>query len=131
MLATLVWVGCVVPGARLVDVSAPEEAATPMARGGLLLLPALVLFVTGSVGTTLAHRRNALRAALAAGDAFVALYMAGAVWWTRVRDPGLTALVAVLALVGALSLRDSIRALRAPPNVDARQKADLRLALSL
>jgi hypothetical protein len=130
-LATLVWVGCVIPGARLADASAPTDAATPMARGAILILPALVLFVTGSVGTVLAHRRRALRGALAFGEAFVALYMAGAVWWGRVRDPGLTALVAVLAVVGLLSVRDGVRALRAPPGDDARAHADLRLAISL
>jgi hypothetical protein len=130
-LATLVWVGCVVPGARLEDASVPSDLATPMARGALLILPGLVLFVTGSVGTILATHRRALRAALAAGDAFVALYMAGAVWWTRVRDPGLTVLMAILAVVGLLSIRDGVRAILAPPGEDARKHADLRLAISL
>jgi hypothetical protein len=130
-LATLVWVGCVVPGARLVDPAAPDDLATPMARGAILLLPALVLFVGGSVGTTLANRRNALRAALAAGDAFVALYMAGAVWWTRVRDPGTTVLVAILGVVGLLSVRAAAQALRAAPGTDVRRFADLRLAIAI
>jgi hypothetical protein len=130
-LATLAWVGCVVPGARLADPAAPDDLATPMARGAILLLPALVLFVTGSVGTTLAHRRNALRAALAAGDAFVALYMAGAVWWTRVRDSGTTVLVLLLAVVGLLSVRSAAQALRAPPGTDPRRFADLRLGIAI
>ena len=91
-LASLVWVGCVLPGAVLLDPTTSPDAATPMARGPLLLLPALLLLVSGPVGTTLARGGTALKALLSSGEAFVPLFVTGAVWRAGMRDPAVLVL---------------------------------------
>jgi hypothetical protein len=139
-LATLVWVGCVIPGARLSEATRDDEAATALGRGAIFLLPALFLYVTGSVGTTLAARGTALRAALAAGDGFVTLYVAGALSWAKLSDGGLMAIVGVLIVVGLLSLREAVRVVvgggdaegeDAPVAPPGGRWGDVRLGLSI
>ena len=118
-LASLVWVGCVLPGAVLLDPATSPDAATPMARGPLLLLPALLLLVSGPVGTTLARGGTALKALLSSGEAFVTLFVTGAVWRAGMRDPAVLAASGVFFLLGCFAFADTVLTLRAVPATDA------------
>jgi hypothetical protein len=143
VLASLVWVGCVLPGATLSDPAASPDAATPMARGALLILPALILLVAGPVGTILARGSFALRALLSAGEAAVTLFVAGAIWHARVSDRGVLAASGVFVLLGLLAVADTVATLRAgaraesdepaspPPRPPFLTRPDLRLAIAI
>jgi hypothetical protein len=143
-LATLVWTASVLPGVHLSDPTVSDDLAAPMLRGPLLILPALLLLVAGPVTTIITHGAVGLRALLAAGDAFVALFAAVAVAATRSGDPWRWAFAGVLALIGAVALRDTVLVLRVEepqaPHYDevtssgavpAPRWADLRLAFAL
>jgi hypothetical protein len=143
-LATLVWTASVLPGVRLADPATSDDLAAPMLRGPLLILPALLLLVAGPVTTIITHGVVGLRALLAAGDAFVALFAAAALAGTHTGDPGRWVFAGVLFLIGAVAVRDTVVALRvAQPPVAAYSEdapegeapparwADLRLAFAI
>lgn len=114
-LASLVWIACVVPGAVLADPSVPGDVATPMARGAIYLLPALLLLVTGPIAILLAARADSMRSLLAAGDAFVTLFAAGILLARRHGDvPSLVAALALLVLC-VVAVRDAFRPAKAGP----------------
>lgn len=132
-LASLAWIACVIPGTVLLDPSVPEDFATPMTRGALLILPALLLLITGPIAVLLASRPESMRSLLAAGDAFVTLFAAGV--FLHGRNGDLSRLVAALALVGlaVVAIRDAVLPARAgPATADAPGPAGggLRLALA-
>ena len=133
-LAALVWIACVVPGVVLQDATLSDDLATPMAREPLLILPALLLLITGPIGVMLAGRPDTLRSLLASGDAFVTLFAAGVLLHDRNGDTArLVASLGLLVLL-AVAIRDAIRpSLAAPPPEGApiRNGGGLRLALSL
>lgn len=114
-VASLVWIACVIPGAVLADATLSSDLATPMARGPFLLLPALLLLVTGPIAVLLAGNADGMRSLLAAGDAFVTLFAAGILLHDRQGDTA--RLVAALALVVLLvvATRDAIRPAKAGP----------------
>ena len=95
VVSSLLWVACVVPGAVLADPMLPDDLSTPMARGALLLVPALLLLVACPVATVLSTHPLSLRAILAWGDAFVTIYTATAL---AASHPGRIAGVAATAL---------------------------------
>jgi hypothetical protein len=143
-IATLVWTASVLPGVHLADPAVSDDLAAPMLRGPLLILPALLLLVAGPVTTVITRGAVGLRALLAAGDAFVALFAAAALAGTRTGDPARWAFAGVLALIGAVAVRDTVLALRAsqpeapwdgsdaPPGEPPPPRwADLRLAFAL
>ena len=137
-LTSLVWIACVVPGAVLADPGLSSDSATPMARGDVLLLPALLLLVTGPIAILLAARADGLRSLLAAGDAFVTLFAGGILLSGRRGDtPRLVAALA-LAVLFVVAVRDAFRPAKAgpPPPADASGVAvggggSLRLGLAL
>ncbi len=137
-LAALVWIACVVPGAVLRDGGLSDDLATPMARGDLFLLPALLLLVTGPIAILLAARADSMRSLLAAGDAFVTLFAAGILLHTRHGDPARLVAVLALAVLFVVAVRDAFRPAKAgpPPPTDASGVVaggggSLRLALAL
>ena len=138
-LSSLVWVGCVIPGVR-VAAGVSDDAWTPMGRpgGALLIVPALLLLVAGPVATVLARGPIAHRAILAAGDAFVTWFMAGALFGSRRVDPALVLVVGALVVMGLVAIRDTVVVLRAGADAGTGAVAaisprytDLRLALSV
>jgi hypothetical protein len=143
-LATLVWTASVLPGVHLDDPAASDDLAAPMLRGPLLILPALLLLVAGPVTTVIARGVVGLRALLAAGDAFVALFAAAALAGTRSSDHARWVFAAVLLLIGVVAVRDTVLAFRvaerdpgpdglepAPSDAPPPRWADLRLALAI
>jgi hypothetical protein len=145
-LATLVWTASVLPGVHVDDPSVSDDLAAPMLRGPLLILPALLLLVAGPVTTVITHGVVGLRALLAAGDAFVALFAAAALAGTRSSDHARWVFAAVLLLIGAVAVRDTVLAFRvsqpepdpgpdgvepASPDAPPPRWADLRLALAI
>ena len=134
VLSSLLWVACVVPGAVLADPSLPDDLSTPMYRGALLLVPALLLLVACPVAAVLATHPLGVRALLAWGDAFVTLYTATALAAGHPSRVGVVAAIG-LAVLGAVSVRDAIRIGRAaakdPPEDVPPRANDARLALSL
>lgn len=144
-LASLVWVGTVLPGVHLAAPGAADDETAPMLRASYLLIPALLLLVAGPVTAVLARWITGLRALLASGTVFVALYCAGGFAASAQRDTGPWIAAGILALIGLLALRDVVRLLRqvpAPAEVPGSDPAaesspkpapgvDVRLALSL
>jgi hypothetical protein len=134
VLASLVWVACVIPGVRLADPTRPDDLATPMARGALLLVPALLLLVACPIAAVLSNHPLGLRALLAWGDAFVTGYTAVAL---AVARPGrvVIGLVPALGVLTLVSVRDAIRIGRASavePPVDMPPRyTDVRLACAI
>src|SRR5262245_41904709 len=137
-LASLVWVGCVAPAIRVDGIGREDDALTPMARGALLLLPALLLLIPGPVASLLTRGPSAHRALLACGDAFVALWTGGAVWAVGAHGGATTVIVIVLFLIAGLAVRDAVLGLSAggetgeedtPP--PPPRYGDLRLMISL
>jgi hypothetical protein len=111
-LTTLLWVGCVLPAGAVARAAGPD-AATPVHREALLLVPALLLLVIVPVGCTLALRASGMRAILAAMDGFVVLYVALAMVAAHlVRDGTTVAALALLLLLAALSGADAVRQVR-------------------
>lgn len=139
---TLLWIGCVLPAGPLAIEQPPgSDAATPMHREPVLLVPALLLLVLVPAGCTLARRYRGMRAVLASTDAFVALY-AGIVLalslWQASRTYGIPldvpSLIAVflLFLLGSMSAYEAWRCTRANGAAWAdRHGAGPRLALCL
>lgn len=132
-LAALVWIACVIPGAVLADPTHSDDLATPMARAALLILPALLLLVTGPIALLIASRPEALRSLLASGDAFVTLFSVGILLHHRRGDVGRLVAAIGLAVLFVVSVRDAVRPSRAgPPDRDAPvAQGGLRLALAL
>ncbi len=128
------WIACVVPGVELQNATLSDDVATPMARGPLLILPALLLLVMGPIGVLLAGRPDTLRSLLASGDAFVALFAAGVLLHDRQGDVArLIAAIGLLVLL-AVAIRDAIRPVYAAPvpeGTPLRSGGGLRLALAL
>ncbi len=112
-VSSLVWIACVVPGVDLAQGGIPDDHATPMARATLLLVPALLLLVGGPVGAVLARSRTGFRAMLAASDAFVALFFAGALWFSGSRDTTRSLITVGLLVVGLAAVVECVRAARA------------------
>ena len=137
-LASLVWIACVVPGAILADPSVASDLATPMARGALFLLPALLLLVTLPIAMLLASRPDSMRSLLASSDAFVTLFAAGILLAGRNGDtPRLVAALALLVLC-IVAVRDAFRPAKAGPRPEADAAGvvaggggSLRLALAV
>ena len=112
-LATLVWVACVLPAGPLLNGVSDTDAATPMHREALLLVPALMLLVLLPVGITLAQQRRGALAVLASTDAFVALYAAATVaLLLPFEDVATRVLIIVLTAVGLLSVIEALRCMR-------------------
>ena len=113
VLTTLVWVGCVMPGGELPGVGWDSDAATPLHRAPVILVPALLLLTILPVSFTLSRRRPGLMSVLASTDAFVALYAALAFGFSR-RPTDAAGLVCLglLTLLGTLSSLEAYRALR-------------------
>ncbi|MDA1195157.1 MAG: hypothetical protein O2894_08220 [Planctomycetota bacterium] len=132
-LTTLLWVGCVLPaGETLASVSSPD-AATPVHRDAVLIVPALLLLIVVPVGSTLALRRHGVRAVLAGMDAFVVLYVAVALLGYRLvgDGPALVFLITLFAL-GGLGLLEVAR--HTIPDGERGEQSALsgaRLALAL
>ena len=137
-LTTLLWVACVLPAGPLPPPSAgarpfSEDLATPLHREAWVLVPALVLLVVGPVGVVLAQHRVGRLAVLAGTDAFIAGY-AGIALGARgvVRGDVSLVLVALLLGIAVISVLETIRVLRAPPEADVRPLGrGLRFALCL
>src|SRR5262245_39747959 len=132
--ASLAWVTCVMPGARLADPAALDDLATPMHRGAIYLVPALFLLIAMPIAAVLARHAMALRGLLAWSSVFVTLYAAIAVVASAPRAFGWVPAVA-LAAVGAVSLRAPLRigrvgSLDGPADIPS-SAADVRVALSL
>nr|MDJ0522741.1 hypothetical protein [Planctomycetota bacterium] len=112
-LTTLLWVACVLPAGELAEVGATSDDAVPLHRAAILLVPALLLLIATPVGCTLARRERGMRALLATTDAFVAFYVALALWAEgMVVDASTTVGVLLLLLVGSLSLLETFRAVQ-------------------
>jgi hypothetical protein len=79
-VTTLLWVACVLPSGTPVLEGASNDAATPIHRVAILLVPGLLLLVAVPAGCSLSQRRRGLRAVLASTDAFVSLSVAIALW---------------------------------------------------
>jgi hypothetical protein len=121
----------VLPAGTLRDPSLIDDAATPVHRAAVLLVPALLLLVIGPVGTTLTRGLVPLRAVLAATDALVCIYAAIAVP-AEIGVRGVTAgiLVALMGVLALLSVADAVQILRVRRTA-GRGSTSLRLALSL
>jgi hypothetical protein len=134
LLASLLWVACVVPGVRLVDPSLPDDFATPMHRGALILVPALLLLVAAPFGAILSSHALGVRGLLAWSSVFVALVAAGAMVASRPTGI-LWGGIVHLTAIGLVSARDGVRAARAAAADDPvdvpRGHADLRFLLAL
>src|SRR5262245_6326601 len=132
--ASLAWVACVMPGARLADPAALDDLATPMHRGAVYLVPALFLLIAMPIAAVLARHAMALRGLLAWSSVFVTLYTSAAVVASA---PGTFGWVvaAALAALCVISLRDALRIGRVGSRDDPAglppSAADLRVALSL
>lgn len=126
-MTTLLWVGCVVPAGTLAADGLLEDAATPMHREAVLLVPALLLLTVLPVGFTLSRREEGVMTVLASTDAFVALY-AGIALLVRqpVTSPAAVTAVALLFGLGALSILEALRAVRAARDDAVRVPGSLR-----
>lgn len=112
-LTTLLWVACVLPAGELAVPGRTGDDAVPLHRAAILLVPALLLLIATPVGCTLARRERGMRALLATTDAFVAFYVAIALWTGgRITDLPTTVAALLLVLVGALSVAETVRATR-------------------
>lgn len=113
-LTMLVWVGCVVPAGPIPGADPGGDAATPIHREAVLLVPALLLLVLLPAGCALSRRRRGMRAVLASTDTFVVGYAATALWAHGfIRDiPSLTA-VTLLFTLTAISGMEAWRCTRA------------------
>jgi hypothetical protein len=112
-LTTLVWVGCVMPGGELAGVGWDSDAATPMHRAPIILVPALLLLTILPVGFTLSRRKTGLLSVLASTDAFVALYAALAFGFSqKPTDAAGLVCLGLLTLLGALSVLEAYRGMR-------------------
>ena len=118
-LTMLLWVGCVVPSGDIVPPLGadplPGDAATPLHREAQLLVPALLLLILMPVGSTISRRFVGQMATLATTDAFVTLY-AAVVFALHLSFASVAAdhiVVALLFLLGALSVLEIYRCLRA------------------
>lgn len=133
-VASLLWVACVIPGVRLADPALPDDYATPMHRGALVLVPALLLLVAVPFGALLSTHALGVRGLLAASSTFVALVAAGAMAASKPQGI-LWAGVIHLAALGLVSARDGVRVARAAAADDYVDvppgHADLRLVLSV
>jgi len=139
---TLLWIGCVIPAGPLGTHLHPgSDAATPMYREPVLLVPGLLLLVIVPTGCTLARRFRGMRSVLAGTDAFVATFVGSvlglSIWkaWhydgTPIDIPSLVAVV-LLFVLGAMSTFEAWRCTREPPRDWAvRWYAGARLALCL
>lgn len=141
-ITTLLWVGCVLPAGPLTHPEAGgSDAATPIHREALLLVPALLLLVLVPTGCTLARRFRGMRAVLAGTDAFVASFTAvalGATLWRNadhvLKQVDLASLIAVvvLLLLGIVSAWEAWRHAREiTPMRVPRHFAGARLAVCL
>jgi hypothetical protein len=138
-LATLAWVACSLPAGTLEGRVPADDAATPMHREAWLLVPALFLLVLGPVGVTLTSGRPGRSAVLAAQDAFVCLFAAGALTFHGGLPAGVTlqgttvrALVVLLWGVAGLSVHEAWRLVRPRAGGGEPPPArGLRLALAL
>ena len=110
---SLVWIACVVPGVDLAEGGIPNDHATPMARATLLIVPALLFLVAGPVGAVLARSIAGYRAMLAAADAFVSFFFAGALWFSGPSAPVRAGVSIALLVVGVAAVIECIRAARA------------------
>ena len=142
-LSSLVWMGGVIPGTWApADPTSADDVWTPIARGAPLLLPALLLLIAGPISAVLCRGPTALRALLAAGDAYVTGVMAVALYATHDKDPALLVAVAFLAIMCLVALRDAVVVVKdggadtgwrgdvnAPPR--SFRTTDVRLALSM
>lgn len=142
-VASLVWMGGVVPGTWAPgDDARADDRWTPLARGAPLLLPALLLLIAGPISGVLCRGPTALRALLAAGDAYVTGVMAVALYATHDRDPALLVAMAFLTIICLVALRDAVVVVKdggadtgwrgdpaAPPR--SFRTTDVRLALSM
>jgi hypothetical protein len=112
-ITTQLWIGCVLPAGPLTHPEAGgPDAAVPLHREAILLVPALLLLVLVPTGCTLARRFHGMRSVLAGTDSFIALYtaiaLAVALWqltggdWHRLDVPS-SAAVLLLLLLAAMS----------------------------
>lgn len=111
--SSLVWIACVVPGVDLAEGGTPNDHATPMARATLLIVPALLFLVAGPVGAVLARSPSGYRALLAAADAFITFFFAGALWFSGPRDLVRSIVSLGLVVVGGIAVVECVRAARA------------------
>jgi hypothetical protein len=112
-VTTLLWVACVLPSGVAAPGGVDGDAATPMHRAAILLVPALLLLITVPAGCTLSRRRRGMRAVLASTDAFVLVYAAVALWsQSLVSDAIGRIALGLLASLGALSLIEAWRCTR-------------------
>lgn len=143
-LTALLWVACVLPAGTAIGVSSGGvssggDAATPIHREAILLVPALLVLIAVPTGCAISRRRRGMRAVLASMDAFVAVYAAIALWsegvvfeGARVADLPLFIGSLLLLMVGGLSVFEVRRCTRsAPPEPMPRMLAGLRLAICL
>ena len=131
-IASLVWVGCVIPAGHVVAGAWSEGAGVPLQRETVLLVPALLLLTGLPVGATLARRVLGQRAVLASTDAFVGIY--SAIVLGQALQPGEvmgTILVVMLYVLGTLSLFEALRAARSKTFDSPRSYEGIRLALCL
>ena len=132
-LTTLLWVGCVLPAGHVATAGAGPDAATPVHREAILLIPALLLLIAVPVGCTLARRSAGLRAVLAGMDGFVVLYVGLAMLGEGLVRDGATMTAAALLLgLAALSFVEVLRLVRPEGQPDrATALSGARLAISL
>ncbi len=116
--SSLVWIACVVPGVDLAEGGTPNDHATPMARATLLIVPALLFLVAGPVGAVLARSPSGYRALLAAADAFITFFFAGALWFSGPRDLVRSIVSLGLVVVGGIAVVECVRAARAGDEPD-------------
>jgi hypothetical protein len=134
LLASFVWVACVMPGVRLVDASLPDDHAAPLHRGALYIVPALVLLVAIPIAVVLSRQRLGLRGLLAWTNAFVALYTAAALA-ARAPRGFVYGVIGALAVIAFLCAQDGLRIGRGGKrdlsDDQVPRGGDIRLALSL
>ena len=141
-ITTLLWIGCVLPAGPLTHPEAGgSDAAVPIHREAVLLVPALLLLVLVPTGCTLARRVHGMRSVLAGTDAFVALFsgtaLGLALWamadhdWARLDIPSLVA-VLLLFVLGLMSGWEAWRHARGErPRPIPRAFAGARLAICI
>src|SRR5262245_61867947 len=134
--------GGVIPGTWAPGDTSSDDRWTPLARGAPLLLPALLLLIAGPISGVLCRGPTALRALLAAGDAYVTGVFAVGLYATHDRDPALLVATAFLTIMCLVALRDAVVVLKdgaadtgwgGDPAVPPRsfRTTDVRLALSM
>jgi hypothetical protein len=139
VLATLVWVGCVLPAGEVPGVSPlGDDSATPIHREAWLLVPALVLLVLVPVGMVLAPSKTGRLAILAATDGFVCLFAGLALTFRRGLPEAVTlqgntvrVLVLLMYLVAVLSVIELWDLLLGGGRRGTWASKGLRLALAL